>query len=332
MIDGLLKNQIRGDPDMAGMLTSFRGKPAFFYQKAPPDTDKGWSDKNQSCSPMQPGWKKPAFPRADYSIDMRYDPERKVSGTMIINVWCIRESAVTPEDIERRLVELISGTFYSTRREATVCAVWTRSEGFGFEMPANIGGNTSPEVFGVTLMFDLTEFPEQETTDPDPVQGLNGWTKGNFPDVKIINVDPGSSPGQALPEIWKPTDESPAVYWRFEGTAANDRQSYAVNWYTGQFAAHVIAETVPERNRWIKAMKEAMQLDGEVVLTDGSPMFVKNIAARNGADPLREGQLLLTGQYGVLAQHRKERAQIPLNNAVFPHGTISYKKGGIAHG
>ena len=29
----------------------------------------------------------------------------------------------------------------------------------------------------------------------------------------------------------------------------------------------------------------------------------------DGADPLRDGQISLTGQYGVLAQHRKESAQ-----------------------
>jgi len=74
---------------------------------------------------------------------------------------------------------------------------------------------------------------------------------------------------------------------------------------------------VTERNSWTKAMIELIQLDGEVVLTDGSPMFAKQIAIRHGADPLRDGQFSLTGQYGVLAQHRKERAQIPLNHAKF---------------
>jgi len=295
LLDGLLKDQIRGDPEIAGMLTTYKGIPAFFFQKAPMDTDRGWD--------------KPCFPRADYNIDMRCDPERKAAGTMIVNVWCTSESAHMPEDIEKRLVALIDGTFYTNRQRATVCAIWHRSDAFSYESSSNGGGSTTPEVFGVTISFDLMEFPDQLTTEPDPVQSLNSWTRVNFPGMTVISHDD-------MPPVWKPTDANPAIYWRFEGMTATDRQSYAVNWHTGQFAAHVIARSVTERNRWTKAIIELVQLDGEIVLIDGSPMFAKQIAVRHNADPLREGQLLLTGQYGVLAQRRKERAQIPLNRAV----------------
>ena len=297
MFDGLLKDQIRGDAEIAGMLGTYNDFPAFFFQKAPNDRDRDW--------------KEPKYPRADYNIDMRYDPERKAAGTMAINVWCTTESAAMPEDIEKRLVELINGTFYTNRRQATVCAVWNRSDAFAFEMPINVGGNTAPEVIGITLTFDLLQFPEQLTTDPDPIQGLNHWTRANFPNMAVIAHD-------EIPPVWKPTDEHPAIYWRFEGTATTDKQTYAVNWYTGQFAAHVIADGIKERNGWTKAIAEQIQIDGEVLLADGSPMFAKQIAIRHSADPLREGQLILTGKYGVLAQRRKEHAQIPLNRAVIP--------------
>jgi hypothetical protein len=297
MLDGILKDQIRGDADMAGMLSRYKDSPAFFYQKSPQDDDRGW-DGN-----------KPTYPRADYNIDMRYDPERKVAGTMIINVWCTVESKSMPEDIEKRLVELINGTFYTNPQRETVCAVWNRSDAFNFEMPSNVGGNTAPEVMGVSLTFDLMLFPEQLSTEPDPIQGLNNWTRGYFPGMVIITQD-------ELPPVWKPSETNPAIYWRFEGTAADDKQSYAVNWYKGLFAAHVITGEITERNRWTKAIIERIQLDGEVVLVDGSPMFAKQIIIRHNSDPLREGQFILTGNYGVLAQHRKERIQIPINKAI----------------
>jgi hypothetical protein len=298
MLDGLLKDQIRKDAQIAGMLARYNDIPAFFFQKAPQDTD--------------PGWQKPAFPRADYNIDMRYDPERKAAGIMSINVWATAESAAMPEDIERRLIDLIDGTFYSKPGQPTVCALWNRSEAFGFEMPANVGGNTAPEVIGITIIFDLLSFPEQLTTDPDPVQGLNFWTKGLFPAMNIIGHD-------EMPPIWKPTDEAPAIYWRFESAATNDKQTFAANWYTGEFAAHVITENVTERNRWTKAIIEQLQLWGEIVLVDESPMFAKQIKIRHAADPLREGQLVLTGMYGVLAQSRKIPAKRPLNRAILSH-------------
>ena len=296
MLEKLLKNQIRGDPEIAGMLAIYKGNPAFFYQKSPQDTDHGWQ--------------KPVFPRVDFNIDKQFDPERKTAGILSINVWCSAECVAMPEDIEKRLTALISGTFYtSQQQQETVCAIWSRSDAFQFESPAGIGSNTAPEVFGVTVSFDLMEFPQQITTDPDPVQGLNCWTKAHFPSVTIINHD-------VTAPVWKPADKTPAVYWRFEGVTVNDRQSYTVNWYTGQFAAHLIAGSVPERNRWIKAIVEQIQLEGEILLADGSPMFAKQIAIRHNADPLREGQIMLTGQYGVLAQHRKEYAHPPINRAV----------------
>jgi len=298
MLDGLLAKQIRDDAQMAGMLATYKDIPAFFYQKAPMDTDRDWQ--------------KPTFPHVVYHIDMRYDPERKTAGMMMVHAYCSTESFHMPEDIEKRLVELISGTFYSAEMQPVVCAIWERSEAFAHEKRDTIQGDTSPEVFGVTVVFDLLSFPSQLTTDPDPVQGLNHWTKRFFPEMNVITYD-------TLPSVWKPTDESPAIYWRFEGVATTDKQSYAVTWYSGDFAAHVIADSVEERNRWLKALCEQVQLDGEVVLLDGSPMFAKQIKIRHNAEPLREGQMALTGSYGVLAQQRKEMAQPALNRATLTH-------------
>ena len=301
MFDGLLKDQIRGDPEIAGMLGTYNGFPAFFFQKSPNDKDRDWGESQ--------------YPRVDYNIDMRYDPERKAAGTLIINVLCTSESAVMPEDIERRLVSLINGAFYTDRQRATVCAVWNRSDAFGYQASTDVTKNTAPEIIGVTLTFDVLQFPEQMTIDPDPIQGLNQWTQRNFPGMALIGYG-------EIPPIWKPTDAKPAIYWRFESTSANDRQTYAVNWYTGQFAAHVIADTIKERNGWTKAIAEQIQIDGEIVLPDGSPMFAKQIAIRHNSDPLRDGQLLLTGQYGVQAQRRKEYAELLLTRSTLSQGSI----------
>jgi hypothetical protein len=72
-------------------------------------------------------------------------------------------------------------------------------------MPANIGGNTAPEVYGATLFFELLQFPEQITTDPDPIQSLNLWTREFYPHITIINHD-------EMPPVWKPSDEFPAIH------------------------------------------------------------------------------------------------------------------------
>lgn len=292
----LIYEQITSDTQMAGMLAAYHGLPAFFYQKSPSDS--------------RPGWGTPRYPRVDFNIDLRNDPERKTAGTLTVNIWCTTECpAVGDLDpdraIERRLLELISGTFYTGADCATICADWERSDEFVFEGGSNARDNTAPEVYGLTMTFALMAFPEQISITPDPVQGLNAWAKQHFPQMNVIAFD-------ELPPIWKPSDEAPALYWRFEGMSGNNQQSYAVAWFTGKFAAHVIADSVAERNKWTKSIIEFAQIEGEVVLSDGSPMFINRLEVRHSADPLREGQLGLTGQYGVLNQPQKELAQTKL--------------------
>jgi hypothetical protein len=268
---------------MAGMLTRYKDIPAFFFQKAPQDTD--------------PNWQKPSFPRVVYDINMLHNPERKSRGVLIVNIWSTTECTHMPEDIEKRMIELIDGTFYSKE----LCAVWNNSESVSIDSPFGTTQDSSPEIFGKMIVFDLLPFPSQLTCEPDPITGLNRWTKEFFPNLSVVS-------GDKLPK-------SPAIYWRLVGTAADDKQSFSVNWYTGEFAAHVINGSIDERNRLTKEISEQILLHGEIILPDGSPMFVKQVKILHNACPVREGQFSLTGMYGVLASQRKLNAVYPLNNA-----------------
>lgn len=306
----LIHERVAKDPQTAALLADYGGEPAFFYSKAPSDSGKGWGRKR--------------YPRADFTLDTRQDPERKTAGTLTVNIFVTTETPqigdLDPDRaIEDRLMELLSGTFYTDGREGTFCTEWDRTDAFVLETQS---AETHPEVYGLTMTFDVLAFPPQITTEPDPIQGLNRWTKKNF-GMAAIGYD-------ELPPIFRPTDEEPAIYWRFEGTVTTDRQSYAATWYTGTFCAHIICDSVMERNRWIKAIIQKAQVEGEVILPDTSPMFINRIAVRHGADPLREGQLELTGQYGMLMKPPKEPAQLKLNHAPMDYenkDTID-KKGG----
>lgn len=289
----LIQNLVSQDSQIGSMLAKYDGDPAFFYGKAPADSRLKWGTTK--------------YPRVDFSVDMRQDPERKTAGTMAVNIYVTTEcpdiGGRDPDRaIEERLIALLSGTFFTDQEMGTFCTEWERSDGFTLETQ---NAETHPEVYGMTAIFQIMEFPPQITTDPDPIQGLCRWTKDHFPEMAVIGYD-------GLPPVFRPTNLHPAVYWRFEGTATTDRQSYAVTWYTGTFCAHVITDSVMERNRWIKAITEKLQLEGEVILPDTSPMFVKQITVRHGADPLREGQIEISGQYGVPEQQRRERAQLKL--------------------
>lgn len=291
----LIHSQVSQDAQIAGMLASYSGEPAFFYSQAPSDS--------------RPGWGQIKYPRVDFNIDTRQDSERKTAGTLTVNIFVTTEipqiGDLDPDRaIEERLIELLSGTFYDDIREGTLCTVWDRSDAFTLEAK---DGETHPEVYGLTMTFDLLAFPPQMTIDPDPIQGLNRWRKNNFEDMAAIGYD-------TLPVIFKPSDAEPAIYWRTEGTLSTSRQSYAVSWYTGTFCAHIIADSVAERNRWIKTIHQQLRLEGEVILPDTSPMFIQKIEVRHNGDPLREGQIELTGQFGVL-NTQKNTTQVKLNHA-----------------
>ncbi len=302
-MEQVLFRQLVKNEELGGFLADYQGRPALFYQKAPSTEDLLWES---SC-----------FPRVEFVVDRSYDPERKESGKLWFHVWVSSDNlSITggnlERDIEKCLIEKVDGVFYR-ENEGITCATWVNSMTFqGRTSDKNM--ETSPvETYGVTLEFDLIEFPQQVTTDPDPVQGANRWMKTQFPSVTVLGLDD-------LPTVWKPSPDKLAVYWRFMGYEGDDRQSFSVNWYTGKLALHFFAESVATRNQWLKVVVEALQLDGEIILLDESPMFLKKVVVIHSGNSLREGQLQLLGEYGVLASQRKEKAEYLLKNAYFRKG------------
>lgn len=300
-MEELLLSQLWNDKGLCGFLTEFQNRPAIFYQKAPKDEDIGW--------------KKPCFPHIEFVVDRTGDPERKESGKLYIHVWvssdCLSPSGGNLDrEIEKYIQKVVDGTFYTSDGVST-CATWVHS--FQFQSrTSDKNMEVSPvETYGVTMEFDLIEFHSQVATDPDPIQGANGWIKTHFPEVLVIGWDD-------MPPIWQPSDEYPAIYWRLGGYEGDERQTYSVNWYVGQFALHLFTKTVSQRNTWLKTVVESLQLEGEILLLDESPLFIKKILIVHQGDALREGQLKMWGEYGVLVQRRKEKASPSLSRVGFP--------------
>lgn len=304
MIERLLLEQIKSDVLISGLLTTYNGETAIFYQNAPKDTDPLWGG---SC-----------FPRVDFLIDPSRDPERKNSGSLLVNVWVSSQDlSPTGGNLETEIAELlkdsISGAFYSPENGAVIGVEWTQDSAFlGKAVEKNVDASVV-ETYGISLMFDLIDFPKQKTTDPDPIEGCNAFIKKNFPDMVVIGED-------ELPPILKPTDENPALYWRFRGYEGDVRRTYSVNWYLANLALHVFTKSIEARNTWLKAAQELMNLQGEILLLDSSPMFIHKLLVFHEGDPLREGQLYLNGEFGVLVSQRKETAQNPLNKVITKKG------------
>lgn len=275
-LEELLYGKITNDAAMQDKLAKFRGRPALFERLAPNDKDPGWGGKAE-------------YPRIDYVVDRSEDPERKTEGTVAFNIWCLTTSAFGPEEVERRLRELVDGAVFHPSDSAVTAVKWSRTDPFESEDALAIG---------LTVTFDLLAFPSQLTTSPDPVAAMNEWTKTVFPDLQVD------------PESWAPTDQIPAVYWRLAGFQVTDQHA-AVDWLNATVAGHVLAPTPAGRLPWLKRIVEHLARTRRITMDDGSPMLLLNIAADSLADQFRAGQLRVTARYGVLVP---SPAVQPLNN------------------
>jgi len=284
-MEGLLENQIFEDFELSGMLASFQGKPAFFCKKIPDETDPGW-----------------LYPYVVYDMNMREDPARNRSGTLLLHIYCSDESGCFDEEsilelkeLESALITVISGTIYTPETQKTsICAVWNHSEAFECE-PALLAESdeyTAP-VWGLKMSFDLMSFPVQMTADPDPVRAINEWTKSIFDSAGIIAYD-------TLPEVWKPTNNQPALYWRLNSIVASDDQSNTTIWFDCKITGHVITGNVTDRTAWLKTLAEELNVSGELPLTEDSNFVVKRVTIKPGADPFQKGQIIVKGRYGFL--------------------------------
>ena len=53
------------------------------------------------------------------------------------------------------------------------------------------------------------------------------------------------------------------------------------------------------------AIAQKLSLAGEVILLDNSPMFIRRLQIDNKSDYLKDGQVFITGRYGLLRYKAK---------------------------
>ena len=285
MIANALYKHLIKNEKLKDLLSSYQGTPAVFHQMAPLDNDKGWDKKDH-------------YANAIYNIDTTAEAERKIAGTLGIDVVCSTQSA-TPEEITATLKECINGYFFKSDEGDTISAMWERADAFTTE-PDN-------KVFGNSLSFSLLAFPNQITADPDPVSLMNDWIKEIYPHITVIGKD-------ETDEVWKPTDKNPAVYWKLRtvGPSSSMISNYHCTWVGCALQLHIISPSVSVRNTVLKDIVNRLTAAQRVLFPqDRSPFHIERLAVTAGADPVRTGQLTLTGSYGILRTYPETK---PLNN------------------
>lgn len=147
------------------------------------------------------------------------------------------------------------------------------------------------------FMKYILEYTSQETTDPDPVMAMNKFVKELYPECIVVGLD-------RMEEITEASRETPVIYCRLNSMEKVEETNTVV-WMDGKLAIHILCPDTDMRLKMAAAITNAMSLDGEVTMLDYSPMFIRKLQMDNKSDYLKDGQIFVTGRYGLLRYKAK---------------------------
>lgn len=289
--EALIRRRLVGDAALSAALARHANLPAVFYASPPDDTDGGWNGGAQ-------------YPRVEFSVDWRNEPECDTGGTVSVDVVCAATSAASPEQVAKSVKAALSGVFFAPTGAHVFALAWESAQ--AYQMGALV--RQEPLIYGLTLAFRLTAFPERETIDPDPVMGLNRYVRRWSADARLVGDLSGA-------DFFQPTDAHPVVYVR-PLNKATDSITNMVVWVNADLALHLFAPGAQARQMWLESFSQRLQLDGEIRLMDGSPMLVKGVKWTATADEA-SGQLTVSARYGLL---RRPRYAHPLMHSYWNDG------------
>lgn len=282
-LEELIYHRFIQSTEITSWLASFNTQPAVFYQMAPDDQQKEW--------------KGPQYPRIIFDMDMQANQDRKSAGTLVISLLC-DDAGTEPEKIEPYIRESLKDLIIRPDQGAPYCFAWSRTD--TFEIPERESG-ASTRIIGSEIRFDILEYPSQETADPDPVAAFNRFLKAEIPEAFVFGVD-------AMGDYLIPTIKRPVCYCRLEAVELMPENSVIGNtvaWMNCRIAVHVLCPNQETRLKLIMMLTNNLAAAGQVTMLDESPMNVQGLKVNNQADYLREGQITVSGKYGILKYREK---------------------------
>lgn len=292
MVEEKINDYLLNNPLITQFLATYGGKPAVFLQEAPEDTAAGWEDGQ--------------YGRLVFGVDYAGDPERSVSATLWVDVYS-HKNGPDPEEIAPVVSDEMNNRFFADGNDVIALA-WNATSGFQETRNDKL-------VNGVTLTFDVLYFPEQLTTDPDPVAAINQWTKERIREALVIGVD-------ELPASWTPR-ENPTVYWRVVsiGPSTLYPDTFHCTWHSVDLSGHIMIDDTNTRLTVCKALIDELAAAEPVIMADKSPMFVTRIAARTANDAIKTGQITVSASYGVLRKYREvPKLNVAATSAIIEKG------------
>lgn len=283
MLEELIYKRFVNSEDLVKQLATFSGVPAVFSPEPPDDNQEGWGGK-------------PQYPKVIYNFDLQANEERRSAGTLSVSLLCQNTTEVTPEAIEPLVRDCLRDVILKPEGGTPYCFAWARTDAF------TIDEKKADVTIGSEIRFDILEYPSQETSDPDPVVATNKYIKELYPGCLIMGYD-------RMEEITEATAERPVIYCRLL-SADKAEETNTVAWMDGRIAVHILCPDSEIRMKMAAIIANKMSLAGEIIMLDYSPMFIKRLQANYKSDYLKDGQIFVTGHYGLLRYKAKPHSLI----------------------
>lgn len=272
-LEELIYKRLSEAKNLTKCLTRYAGQPAIFTPEAPGDREAGWGRATQ-------------YPRAVFNFDMQADGERKSAGTLSVALICRNDSEAVPELIEPAVKKALKDVLLKDDNGTLYAFAWARTEGFSMTEEKN------ELLIGSEIRFDIMEYPQQETTDPDPIMAMARYIKDLYPDSIVVGIDKMADETEA-------SKEAPVFYCRLTEIEKLEETNTVV-WMNGKIAISLLCPDGATRLKMAAAVLNSLSLDGEVTMLDDSPMFMERLTANLKSDYLKDGQIFVTGRYGLL--------------------------------
>lgn len=260
-------------------LASFSMAPAVFSPEPPGDDHNGWEGKTH-------------YPMVVYNFDMQTNEERNSAGTLIVSLYCQNTSEVVPEKIESEVRKCLRDVLLKPDGESLYAFTWARTD------PFSLPEEKRDILIGCDICFDILEYTNQETTDPDPILATCQYIKELYPKCIVIGID-------QMGEITEASKDVPIIYCSITAIDKAE-ETNTVAWMDGRIAIHILCPDSEKRTKIAAAITNKISLDGEIIMLDKSPMFIKRLQVNYKSDYLKNGQIFLTGHYGLLRYKAKE--------------------------
>ncbi len=278
VLEELIYKRFAGSENLVKRLALFGGAPAVFSPDPPEESQEGWGGNTH-------------YPQVIYNFDLQANEERNSAGVLSVSLLCQNTTEVTPEAIEPLVRDCLRDVVLKPAGGAPYCFAWARTDAFTIEE------KKGSVTIGSEVRFDILEYPSWETSDPDPVMAACKYIKGLYPECLIMGYD-------RMEEITEATAGCPVIYCRLV-SADKSRETNTVAWMDGRIAVHILCPDSETRIKMAAAIADAIALDGEITMLDHSPMFIKGLQVNYKSDYLKDGQVFVTGHYGLLRYKAK---------------------------